>query len=348
MKILFYTLCLFSIFSNAQTIEIGTIEKIQSTILNEEREYWVSLPENYANEKYETQKYPVVYLLDGEKYFHTVTGMVKNLSNGYYPQIPECIVIAIKNTNRSRDLTPTIVTDLSYESGGADKFEAFITDELIPQVNNNYNTLDYKILIGHSFGGLFAFNLALKNISSFNSYIVLDPSLWWDNNTTLQKLEHTIKTKDFRGTTLFFANANSIGNQKEPSKQHYAHFEAKKTSLKLLEDNLPKNLNFYSKYYKDEDHGSVVLPSLIDGLRTVFEGFRINVKELIKNPSILERDYQLLSDKIGFNFKPQSTYIDRVVDLALKQDEKENAKILHNLNKKLYPKNTYLKHKIEF
>lgn len=348
MKLLFYILCLFTVFSNAQKIEIGDVKKIQSTILNEERTYWVSLPENYTNEKFETQNYPVIYLLDGEKYFHTVTGMVKNLANGYYPQIPECIVIAIKNTNRSRDLTPTTVTDLSYESGGADKFETFITDELIPEVNKNYNTLDYKILIGHSFGGLFAFNLALNTPSPFNAYIVIDPSLWWDNNTTVQKLERTLKTKDFKGTTLFFANANSIGNQKEPSTQHYAHFEAKKISLKLVEENLPKKLNFHSKYYKEEDHGSVVLPSLIDGLRTVFEGFRINVKELIKNPSLLEHNYQLLSDKIGFDFKPQSSYLDRVVDLALKQGEKENAEILHNLSKKLHPQNTYLEHKFDF
>ena len=344
-NLIIYTFCLFSFLSQSQNIEIGKIKTIQSVKLNEAREYWVYLPENYSNANFKNQKYPVIYLLDGEKYFHVLSGMVKNLSNGYYPLIPECIIVAIKNTNRSRDLTPTSVSSLSYKNGGGDKFEAFISKELIPKINKNYKTLDYKILIGHSFGGLFAINTLLKESTNFNAYIAIDPSLWWDNEVLVKELERTIKTTDFNSSTLFFANANSRGNQKEPSKQHDAHFIAKKNMLELIEATLPKNLNFYTKYYEDEDHGSVVLPSLIDGLRSVFNGFRINVKALVKTPSLLGKHYKDLSEKIGFPFKPQAAYLDRVVDLAIKRDEKENAIILNNINKMIYPDNEYLKEK---
>lgn len=345
--ILLYTFCFFSFFSHGQGIEIGKIESIQSEILKETREYWVYLPESYFNPNFKTQKYPVIYVLDGEKYFHVLSGMVKNQSSGYYPLIPECIVVAIKNTNRSRDLTPTVDSSLSYKNGGANTFATFLRDELVPEINNNYNTLDYKILIGHSFGGLFAMHTLFEESIDFNAFIAIDPSLWWDNEVVVKKLENSMATVNLKGHTLFLANANSIGNQKEPSKQHQAHFLAKKNMLKLLESESFKNLNLHTKYYENEDHGSVVLPSFIDGLRSVFNGFRINVKELIKTPSLLDEHYNEVSVKLGFPFKPQAAYLDRVVELAIKRGEKENAIILHNINKKIYPDNTYLEKKFE-
>jgi predicted alpha/beta superfamily hydrolase len=346
-NIIVYAFCFISFLSQAQKIEIGELHTIKSKILDEEREYFVSLPENYSNKNFANQKYPVIYLLDGEKYFNVTTGIVQKLSDGYYPLMPECIIVAIKNTNRSRDLTPTKVTSLSYENGGSKKFESFITEELITKVNKTYRTLDYKILIGHSFGGLFAFNKLLKNPSEFNAYLIIDPSLWWDNNVLVKKLKSSIGTIDFKGSSLFFANANSIGNQKEPSKQHFAHFEAKKEALKLIEVTTPKNLNYHVQFYKDEDHGSVVLPALIDGLRSIFKGFRINVKELVKNPFLVDEKYNALSKTIGYQLKPQAPYLDRVVDLAIKFGEKENAKILNNINLKLDSENIYLKQKFK-
>lgn len=343
---LIYILFLITSFSYAQKIEIGTIKTISSSHLNEDREYWVYLPEHYNDERYKEQQYPIVYLLDGEKYFHVTSGIVNNLSKGYYPLMPECIVVAIKNTNRSRDLTPTRVSNLSYENGGAKIFQDFIAKELIPEINKNYRTLDYKILVGHSFGGLFTMNTLIETPNLFNAYIAIDPSLWWDNKFMVKKLDNVLKSMNFKKRTLFFANANSIGNQKNPNKQHYEHFEAKEMAIKKLKI-IPIGLNKFIQYYEKEDHGSVVLPSLIDGFRFVFNDFRVNLKELMKAPSLLQENYQKLSKKLGYKFKPQCAYVDRVVDLSRKRGEKENAKILHQINMVLYPENIYLKNKFD-
>ena len=59
-----------SILSFAQAdnkITIGTIDSIQSNILNEKRKIWVYVPNSGANPNSPAakQKYPVVYLLDG-------------------------------------------------------------------------------------------------------------------------------------------------------------------------------------------------------------------------------------------------------------------------------------------
>lgn len=345
MRFLIIIFFFISAISNSQSIEIGEFKTITSKILNEERDYSVYLPEHYNDENFSNQKYPVIYLLDGEKYFHVTSGIVKNLSQGFYPQIPECIVVAINNTDRSRDLTPTKVSELPYKSGGSETFELYLQNELIPLINKEYRTLGYNILIGHSFGGLFAINTMLNSSNLFNAYLAIDPSLWWDNALLLKKIENLPETS-FQKIKLFLANANSYKLQKDLLNRYLDHYNAKNKFIKFSKEQNYKDFSFYSKFYKNEDHGSVVLPSIIDGLRYIFKGFRINVRDLIKNPGLLEETYKKFSKEVYFNFKPQSFYIDKVVDFAIKNKLDENAKILHQFNLKTYPENTYLKYKI--
>lgn len=144
---------------------------------------------------------------------------------------------------------------------------------------------------------------------------------------------------------LFFANANTYSLVKTKNKQLLAHYTAKNEFIEQVTNNTQKKIKFESKFYENEDHGSVVLPSLIDGLRSSFKGLKINVKELIKNSDLLEESYASLSKELGFDFKPQIFYIDAVVDLAAKKEQQKNAEIWHEINLKLYPENSYLKSK---
>ena len=98
--------------SNDNQIIIGHIDSLKSDVLGETRKIWVHLPINYQ----EGKKYPVLYLLDGNGHFHSVTGLIKQLSTNGTVILPEMIVIAIPNTNRSRDLIPTKV-DVDYRTG---------------------------------------------------------------------------------------------------------------------------------------------------------------------------------------------------------------------------------------
>ncbi|MDE3743280.1 alpha/beta hydrolase [Maribacter polysaccharolyticus] len=346
MKLFTATLLFFTaLFSHAQDITIGTRATLPSSQVNEEREYWVYVPEHYADDNFKAQRYPVIYVLDGETYFHVISGIVNTFSSGYYPVMPECIVVAIKNTDRSRDLTPTPVTELGYQSGGADKFRSFIIKELMPKIDETYRTLDFKILVGHSFGGLFTMNTLFENTGDFNAYVAIDPSLWWDDALFVNELEGKLRGTDFKGKTLFLANANSLGYPKKAGKQDLAHFEAKEAALTKMHAMVPENLNLKIKAYPEEDHGSVVLPAMIDAFRFVFKGFRINVKDLIKNPSLLQEHYRDVSETLGYELKPQGAYLDRVVDLARARGQQANAVILHRINRELYPENQYLKEK---
>jgi predicted alpha/beta superfamily hydrolase len=143
-------------------IVIGKIDSVYSNILNEQRKVWIYAPDMTSGFRDSTKHYPVVYLLDGDAHFTSVTGLIQQLSqvngNTVYP---EMIIVAIPNTDRTRDLTPTHITsDLpnmdsnsSKNTGGGENFVSFIEKELMPHIDSVYLTEPYRILIGHSFGG---------------------------------------------------------------------------------------------------------------------------------------------------------------------------------------------------
>src|SRR5687767_8884483 len=95
----------------AKSVTIGTIDSVWSTTLKENRRYLVYTPPSYSDTTYLPRRYPVLYLLDGDAHFHSVTGLIQILGTGVNGTfvLPEMIVVAIPNTNRSRDMTPTKV-----------------------------------------------------------------------------------------------------------------------------------------------------------------------------------------------------------------------------------------------
>jgi predicted alpha/beta superfamily hydrolase len=89
-------------------VRIGQVDSVFSATLDETRPYLVYTPPSYDAESAATQRFPVLYLLDGDAHFHSVSGLIQILGtgvNGTYV-IPEMIVVAIPNTDRTRDLTP--------------------------------------------------------------------------------------------------------------------------------------------------------------------------------------------------------------------------------------------------
>jgi predicted alpha/beta superfamily hydrolase len=170
-SIAFILLVIISLSSHAQTdnkIVIGKVDSVYSTILKEKRKVWVYLPNMKAGMQNPGQRYPVVYLLDGDGHFESVAGMIQQLSqvNGN-TIVPEMIIVGIPNTDRTRDLTPThIISDppmmdsnSTKNTGGGENFTAFLEKELMPHIDSLYPTQPFRILIGHSFGGLTVMNI---------------------------------------------------------------------------------------------------------------------------------------------------------------------------------------------
>jgi len=266
-----------------QNYIIGKAIKIRSAILDEERTILVNLPDDYDVSQ---RRYPVLFLLDGDAHFHHVTGIVHFLTTRN--MIPPMIVIAIPNIDRTRDFSPTTV-DQRPTSGGADKFLEFFREELIPYVDSHYHTHDYRIIVGHSLGGVFAIYALLTQPDVFNAYIAISPSLGYDNDLLLKKapaiLEKSPELKKF----LFM----TVGN--EP--RYIPRLEA---FSKILEEKAPQGLEWKYTYMEKEDHVSVTHRSIYDGLETLYQDWRVSESLIQKGLHGIQDHYKTLSEKFGY------------------------------------------------
>lgn len=168
---------------------LGNIDELNSVELNEKRTVNIYLPEGYNVN--DTRKYPVIYLLDGsadEDFIHIV-GLVQFNSFEWVNQLPKSIVVGIATVDRRRDFTfPTTTTkDLKLypTSGNSNKFIAFIKNELQPFIEKKYKANKDKTIIGQSLGGLLATEILATQPTLFNKYIIISPSLWWNNGSLL-------------------------------------------------------------------------------------------------------------------------------------------------------------------
>jgi uncharacterized protein len=254
-------------------------DSIFSTVLKEQREFWVYLP-NSRQARNDSTRYPVLYLLDAEVHFTLVAGMVHVLSK-WDKICPQMIIIGIPNVDRTRDLTPThsLLSMSGKErkhlesSGGGEQFTRFIKNELIPAVNAKYPVNSKRILAGHSMAGLLVLNILIHQPETFENYISIDPSIWWDNRKLMKEAEALLKQNKFPDKKLFLGIANNL-----PPGMDTISVASDTTSATLpmrsilnfgqsLKAVKKYNTKFYSKYYNDETHFSIPFVSYRDALR---------------------------------------------------------------------------------
>jgi predicted alpha/beta superfamily hydrolase len=360
-KIFFVFFILLTSFAFAQhktKIEIGTIDSISSKVLNENRKIWVHLPKSAQNNGFAKQKYPVVYVLDGDGHFSSVVGIIEEMSevNGN-TNCPEMIVVGITNTNRNRDLTPThsdvdppfVPKGLSDQSGGGEKFAEFLEKELIPYIDNKYPAASYRTLIGHSFGGLTAINILTNHTNLFNSYIAIDPSMWWDHQKFIAETEKKLTNKNLANVSLFVAGANTMNDDMDVVKvrKDTAVFTRHIRSILDLNDFFVKdkksNLNYDYKYYNDDNHGSVPLIATYDGLRFIFKfnQLKLSISEQINFSKAvftkIEKHYDDVSKHLGYKVAVPENTINVYAYQSLSKKDMDLAGYLFKLNVANYP-----------
>lgn len=355
---LFLTFCLLVNLAFAQgkednqNIVIGKTDSIQSKILGEQRKIWVHVPDG-AN-----QKYPVVYVLDGDGHFSSVVGMIQQLStiNGN-TMCPKMIVVGIPNTDRTRDLTPTHVdadppfmdSASAKTSGGGENFIGFIEKELMPHIEAKYPTAPYKMLIGHSFGGLAVMQTFTHHTDLFNSYICIDPSMWWDKEKLLKQTQQVLVDKKFEGKSLYLGIANTMEegmDLKKVEKDTAADSKHIQAILKLqaaFEKNKQNGLKYRGKYYPDDTHSSAPFITEYDALRFFFDFFplRLGMKDFTDSTGAMATKYQNhyanLSKKMGYSLKPDEMEINYVGYDFLGRKIYKSAESLFKLNVTYYP-----------
>jgi predicted alpha/beta superfamily hydrolase len=349
----------FSIIIYAQAdnkITIGTIDSVQSTILNEKRKIWVYVPNNASQAASSRPKYPVVYLLDGNRFFISTVGMIQQLNGA--DVLPEMIVVGILNTIRERDLTPTKhnndafvqQTALSLRaSGGGEDFLSFIEKELMPYIDSKYPTQPYKLLVGHSFGGLTAMHTLLTRTKMFNAYVCIDPSMWWDNMKSLDAAKKALTQKNLTGTAMYMGIANTLDegtDLKKALKDTGIFTRGIRANFELdnfIKNQKPKGLRYAGKYYPNDTHNSSPLIIEYDAFRFIFKGYKMNLenKDVLDSTvnfseKILKR-YKKISEIYGYEVTPPENEINTWGYRFIQRKQFRKAEGFFKMNAENYP-----------
>lgn len=273
--ILFISLCMAGravAQTNTRPFVLGQVDEIQSQTLGEKRILNIYLPEGY-NPK-DTVKYPVIYLLDGgagEDFIH-VAGLIQFNSFEWINRVPKSILVGIASTDRRRDFTypTTIAADKKkYPTTGASaNFIKFIETELQPYINEHYKASASKTLIGESLGGLFAAEILFKKPLLFDHYIIVSPSLWWDNGSLLRQSPEILKPEFAQKTTVYVG----VGKEGLTSNDENAH--VMEVDANLLADKIKstksKTVTVYFDYLPQEDHATVMHQAVFNALRMLY------------------------------------------------------------------------------
>ena len=322
--IIFFSLIINPLLS--QEITFGRTEKIHSKILNEDRVYYISTPENYND----SQAYPILYVLDGDDLFKLATSAVNFLANSGF--MPQTIVVGISNNeNRDRDLTPTKST-WSPTGGGAENFALFLTNELMPEVEKNFKVQPHKTIYGSSYGGLFTMYMLYNHPNVFDNYIAISPSLFHDNGLLFKNALRFFKKPSNEGKKFVFLSlADEVYDQMRINFRNTVNlFKTKAAS---------KNIRWNFKVYDSETHGTSRLVGLNDGLRSLHEFWFVPFYQRDRGAEGLIEHYKLLNNLYNFNeeIKIPESLVKRIGYYVLREGKPDIAYSLFKYNIDNFP-----------
>lgn len=218
----------------------------------------VALPEDYHSS---SEKYSTVYVLDGEENFDFVATQCKEIADRNSAQ--NVLVVSIGYGNdRSIDYTPTKV---GSNTGGGAQFMNFIENELIPRIEQDFRaetTRSGRVILGHSYGGLFGACVLAVNNNLFGNYLLLSPSIWFDNEVALllEKQKRDINQDKPQLVFLGIGQAENSGRMQAPFEAFYQTLRDNYTNIKVSK-NREKNL----------DHVGSKNPNIIKALNYYFQ-----------------------------------------------------------------------------
>lgn len=231
---------------------LGTTLQFKSIVLNEQRKLNIYLPDGYSDTS--KIKYPVIYLLDGsadEDFIH-ISGLVQFFNFPWVNVLKNAIVVGIVNVDRRRDYTyPTTIEKDKKDyptTGGSAKFISFLEREVKPLITSRYNVSHETTIIGQSLGGLVATEILFQNPSLFTNYIIVSPSLWWDNESLLKRTPAVFNNTTSLKPMIYLAS----GSEGKKSAKYM------KALLHKLQDTHADKMKFLYQHLTKEDHASIL------------------------------------------------------------------------------------------
>lgn len=235
------------------TIEVGNRYKMQSKVLNEERNLLISVPKDYENSE---KKYPVIYVLDGNNHFQHAANAVALLTEN--DRMPESIIVAIPNNEgtRGRDL-----------ARARDKFKQYIKEEVITFVEENYRTSNHRTIFGHSMAGAFVLNYLATESSLFDNYIAASPVIQIFDSELLGKFNELFKTENTLHKSLYFTLTETLEEGERAT-------TALNKFVEILKNEAPKSLDWKYNFIEDQVHMTTPYLTMYEGLSKVFSDYQ--------------------------------------------------------------------------
>ena len=241
---------------------IGDTFTIDSKVLGETRRINVYPPPGYKDTA--GVRVPVLYMPDGgmaEDFLH-IAGLVQiSVTNG---TMRPFLLVGIENTERRRDMTGPTENEndkkIAPRVGGSLAFRKFIRDELMPEIRRRYLTTSETAIVGESLAGLFVVETFLLEPDLFDTYIAIDPSLWWNNTKLLNGAADQLRARPKLSKELYFAGSDEPGI-----------IVNTKRLAEILKTNAPATLRWHYAEMPEEKHSTIYQPAALRAFREVFK-----------------------------------------------------------------------------
>lgn len=328
MKKAYVFVFLFSVAISIVNAQVK-YENFQSSKLGEERQIKIQLPRGYSSN--EEKSYPIFIVLDGDYLFEAVAGNVDYYS--YWEDMPEAIVVGVNQVNtRYEDGLYSEQNSLPVETGAS--FFEFLGMELLPYIETNYRTVNFRVAVGHGNTANFINYYLLKSNPLFQGYIVVSPEL------APNMLEYIPESLTKIQSKVFYYLANAEGDSKSLKQMT----EALHTDISAIENN---NLSYSFNSFENASHYSAPAHAIPNALQNIFKVFqpiskkeyKDEILELEISPVVyLEEKYQAIEDLFGIEKKILINDFKAIAAAINKNELFEYYEPLGKLARKHYPK----------
>ena len=322
-----YFFVLASIFCNTIVSQVQ-YETIKSSHLKTERELKIKLPSNYDDDS--KLKHPIILVFDGDYLFEPVVGQVSFQT--YFDEMPEAIVVGVvQGKDRYSDSYVDPVSGLPVESGA--KFYEFVSTELIPHIERNYNTSTFKVVVGEDGMANFMNSYLFKEEPLFQAYVNISPEFEGEVSNYLSDRLSWLKNDIFYYMATFSRDKNSI-------KESILETD---NSLKIIEN---ESLTYHFDNFKEADRKVMVLSAITKAFDKMFQIYSpLSEKEMNKKiesyegslSEYIKERQQKIQTLFGINKSITDEEFELIANISIENEDFESLKEIGELAKKQDP-----------
>jgi len=292
-----------------EPVPIGTFRQLHSDVLHEDRLLLVCLPRDYEES---SRSYPVLLVLYGDQirgYFAEAVHVVDRLSEE--GSMPEMLVVGVANVERYRDLSPV---GRRGRSSGIEPFSRFVVEELIPYLESEYRTKDYRVLMGPQAGAAFGLYTLARRQGLFDAFILENPFRSAPVHDVLMTMMGELIDEGLTSPTFLQITCPD----REGRVDKTAEVEYMRRLEKMIADQSPRNLTLVT-HYIEESEDFIPPLRLTEGLRDLFREYRFPDRREVRGLADITAHYAALSERLGFDVDvPERTLAAEADELSVR------------------------------